>query len=241
MGAFLTVIGSSFVGGIVQAVTGFGGGIVIMIFLPFLFSINAAPAISDIITMLLAVFICVEYRKYVSVKKLILPVCFYACASGFAIYQSAYLDVVKLKIGFGIFLILLACYFLFFASKVKAKATLGMKVVCAILAGLGGGLFSISGPPAGLCFLASTDSKEEYLGTLNAFFSVTILFNTGMRIANGFTTLDLVPYMIVGTIACFIGCKLGGKVAHRLSLEGMRKCVYGLMIFGGATAIIQSL
>lgn len=239
--AMLTVVLASCVGGIVQAVTGFGGGIVIMIFLPFLFSINAAPAISDIITMLLALFICVEYRKYINVKKMILPISCYAAVSGFAIYQSAHLDVAKLKMGFGIFMIALACYFLFFSAKVKLKSSIGMNVVCAVLAGLGGGLFSISGPPAGLYFLAATDSKEEYLGTLNTFFALTILFNSTMRIANGFTTVDLLPYMAFGSLACFVGCKVGGKIAHRLSMDGMRKCVYGLMIFGGATAIIQSL
>ncbi len=50
----LIVVFSSFCGGLVQAVTGFGGAVIIMIFLPLILNMTAAPALSDVITMTLS-------------------------------------------------------------------------------------------------------------------------------------------------------------------------------------------
>lgn len=62
----LVVAFSALLGGLVQAVTGFGGAIIIMIFLPLILSMNAAPALSDVITMILSFSMFWRYRESVS-------------------------------------------------------------------------------------------------------------------------------------------------------------------------------
>ena len=228
-------------GGIVQAVTGFGGAIIIMIFLPLTLSMTAAPAVSDVITMTLSFSMMWRYRKWIRWRAIGLTAVIYLAASSIVINWSGELDSVRLKGIFGGFLIALAVYFWRFSGKMKVSSSTGTKVACGGLAGVCGGLFGISGPPASLYYLAATDTKEEYLGTLNAFFSVTVVFNLASRVVNGFLTVNLIPYITVGIVAILTGCAAGSRIVKRIDIAVMRKCVYGLMAFAGIVALVQAV
>lgn len=237
---FIVVLSSLF-GGFVQAVTGFGSAVIIMIFLPFLFSMTAAPAVSDVITMMLSFAMFWKYRKSVNFRGILIPVFFYLCASMLVIRRSADWDAGMLKVLFGLFLILLAGYFFLVSDKLKVNPSLRMNACCAVLSGICGGLFGISGPPVSLYYLAASKTKEEYLGTINAFFSIVVVFNILTRMSNGFITVRLLPFMALGSGAVLAGCFAGSRVSHRISLPVMRKCVYTLMIFAGAVTAVQGL
>ena len=152
MEQILIVIFSSFCGGLVQAVTGFGGAVIIMIFLPLILNMTAAPALSDVITMTLSFSMFWRYRKAVHYKSILIPAAVYLVTSTLAIHGSAYVDAGKLKGFFGVFLILLSVYFFAFSGKLSVKPTFFMKFGCGALAGICGGLFGISGPPASPSF-----------------------------------------------------------------------------------------
>lgn len=79
------------------------------------------------------------------------------------------------------------------------------------------------------------------MGTLNAFFSITVVFNIISRISNGFITAELLPFIGVGIMAILAGCGAGSRMAHRIGLSAMRKCVYVLMIFAGIISVVQGL
>lgn len=241
VGQFALIVFSSFFGGFIQAVTGFGGGVIIMIFLPFILSMTEAPAISDVITMMLSFSMFWRYRRWVRYRSIILPAAVYLVCSTLVIHGSAFFDTGKLKVVFGLFLIVLAIYFIGFSGRLSVKTTLPMKLGCGGLAGVCGGLFGISGPPASLFYLAATKSKEEYLGTLNAFFSITVVFNIASRIYNGFITPKMIPLMAAGVGAILVGCVLGSGVVKRLPIGVMQKCVYGLMAFAGVVTVLQGV
>lgn len=239
MDKILIVALSSLLGGFIQAVTGFGSAIIIMIFLPFIFSMTAAPAVSDAITMMLSFAMFWRYRKSVNVRGILIPAGFYLFASMLVIYQSAFWDTGVLKVMFGIFLIILAAYFFLVSDRMKVRPSPGMNVCCAVLSGICGGLFAVSGPPVSLYYLAASKTKEEYLGTLNAFFSIVVVFNLLSRMSNGFITAELLPFMVLGSVAVLAGCSAGSRLSHRIPLSVMRKCVYTLMIFAGAVTVVQ--
>lgn len=241
MEGIMIVAGASLLGGFVQSVTGFGAAIIIMIFLPMMMSMTAAPAASDVITMTLSFAMCWRYRKYVKVRKIVMPALVYMGFSLLAIRQSSQLDGDKLKLIFGIFLVILSCYFLMAAGKVKLRASAGMGVICAAIAGVCGGFFGISGPPASLYYLAVTDSKEEYLGSLNGMFSIVVIFNIISRVMNGFITTALLPYMFIGALTIQIGCVIGSRVVGRISMDMLKRCVYILMLFAGMISVMRGL
>lgn len=235
------VAATSLAGGVVQSVTGFGAAILIMIFLPLIFSMTAAPAISDVITMTIAFAMFWRYRKSVSLRKMPLAILVYLVVSTCAIHQSAFLNTGILKLSFGIFLVILAGYFLFFSSKTAVKDSPAVNMLCGGLGGLCGGLFGIAGPPVSLYYLAVSKNKEEYLGTVNAFFSITVIFNVISRIRSGFLTVEQLPYVVCGIAAIQTGCVVGSKISGRIEMENMKKCVYALMIFAGIVSVIQGI
>ncbi|GLC81431.1 sulfite exporter TauE/SafE family protein [Lacrimispora brassicae] len=238
MERILVVALSSLLGGFAQAVTGFGGAIIIMIFLPFILSMNAAPALSDVITMVLSFSMFWRYRRWVRLKPLLLPAVVYLAASTAAIHWSTYFDGGKRKEIFGLFLIGLSLYFFFFSGKARVKPSPPMGAACGFAAGICGGFFGISGPPVSLYYLAVTETKEEYLGTLNAFFSITVVFNIIARISNGFLTGDLLPYMGIGIGTILIGSAWGSRLVMRIDRRTMSFCVYGIMAVAGIVALL---
>lgn len=241
MEQILIVALASLLGGLVQAVTGFGGAIVIMLFLPSILSMNAAPAVSDGITMMLSFAMLYRYRREVKWGQILFPAVCYLLVSTWVIRSSASLDGEKLKLVFGIFLILLALYFMAAPGDFRIRPSLGAGAVCAGIAGACGGLFGISGPAASLYYLAVTDTKDGYLGNLNAFFSVGVIFNMWSRVSNGFITPELLPLMAVGIVAILIGCGAGSRISQRIELAFMRKCVYILMLFAGLVTVLQAI
>ena len=59
----IIVILFSFLGGVVQTVTGFGGGIVMMLVFPYFFDITKAPALSAAIGMALSGSLTIKFWK----------------------------------------------------------------------------------------------------------------------------------------------------------------------------------
>lgn len=235
------VMAAALCGGIVQSVAGFGGAIIMMIFLPAFFSMTAAPAVSDMINMTLCYALFWRYRKSINYKMIIVPSLLYLAVSMVVINESGNMNTGFIKLLLGVFLILLAMYLLFFSGKMEVKASWKLSIGCAVLAGVTGGLFGITGPIVSLYYLAAVKEKEEYLGTINAFFTITGTFNVFSRIYNGFLSAEYIPGILLGIVAIQIGCRIGGKIVHRLDLEIMRKCVYGLMILSGVVSVVQGV
>ncbi|MFI3207604.1 MAG: sulfite exporter TauE/SafE family protein [Eubacteriales bacterium] len=237
----IVVLVASGVGGIVQGATGFGATIVMMISMPMIFEISAAAAIASAGTIFMTTYLWVKYRKYIHYKIMIMPAVFSMIVSGISIFVIDYFDVNLLKIFFGIFLIILALYFLLFANKVTIKNSTATSIFCAVLAGFGMGFFAISGPPAGVYFLSATESREEYLGVINAYFTITLAYNTVIRIMNGIITVDMVPDMLLCSAGCMIGTFIALKIMRNVSAEMAKKIIYFIMIMAGIITVVQSM
>lgn len=227
--------------GFLQSITGFGGGIVIMVFLPQMLSMNLAPAVSGTCCTPLAWSIALKYWKHCNYKKIIWPVIFYISASTLAIKASTMLNMNALKPVFGIFLILLAIYFSFFSNTVKVKGTMLTAFICSVASGILGGFFGIGGPFLVLYFLAVTDSKEEYLGTINGVFALTTVSQFITRIITGIITVNEIPIIAAGIVGILLGSQLGGRVVSKLDGNKMKKMIYAFLGVAGMITVVSSL
>lgn len=77
--------------------------------------------------------------------------------------------------------------------------------LCGFVSGVCDGLFGIGGPLMVLFFLALTNSKDEYLGTISLFFLIVCSYNLIFRIVHGIFTLQLLPYALLSLIMVFVG------------------------------------
>lgn len=228
-------------GGLLQAITGFGGGIIIMMVLPNLVSMQVAPAISGTICTPLAGSIAWRYRKYLNIKKVFFPALVYMAASTVAIRLTTVINMNSMKPVFGGFLVLLSLYFMFFSQKLKVKGTMLTAFVCSAVSGALGGMFGIGGPLMTLYFLAVTETKEEYLGTLNGLFTITSVYQLIVRILSGIITIHVVPAILFGTCGILLGRFFGSKIVDKLDAARMKQYIYLFLAFAGIVTIVGSL
>lgn len=229
-------------GGLVQSVTGFGAGIVMMIFLPSFLPLLQASAVSSLVTIPMQLVLIYNYRRYVRMNYLWKPLIFYLLASVTAISLAAGRDMTGLKLGFGVFLVVLSVYFLFFSSRLKIKAGWGSAAVCGSISGAASGLFGIGGPPMVLYFLALTgNDKYVYLGTLQVFFCITASYTTAIRVMKGIFTWELIPFVLAGTAGILAGKAVGSRIIEKIDTETMKKLVYLFLGFAGVVNIINNI
>lgn len=231
----------SLTAGIVQSVTGFGAGIVIMLFLPLYLPMNVAPAISNGASFPLAWAILFRYRREANYRLALVPIIVYLAISTIAIKISATINLDYLQIVFGFLLIALSGYYLLFSGKIVLKQSLRTACLCGILSGLMGGFFGIGGPPLAIYFLSTTKSKEEYLGTINFLFSVTSTYQFLARIGVGLFTGAQVPLLLCCIAMILVGRFAGSRIVDRINGEQLKKCVYGFLGIAGVTTIIGCL
>lgn len=230
---FLAPIGA----GLIQAVTGFGAGIFMMVFFPNFFPILQASALSSAISFVATCTLAWHYRKHAQWKLILLPSAVYIAMSSISIILAPYLPTETLKKTFGVVMILLSIYFLTISGKLKVKANMVSATICGMISGVMGGLFGIGGPPMVIYFLAALDEKEKYLGTIQLFFFITGTYNFIFRIIKGIYTVNLVPYTLIGIVSIIIGKKIGIRIVDRINAELMKKLVYAFLGFAGLTNV----
>ena len=121
---------SSVAAGFLQTVTGFGAATVLMLVLPYFLDMAAAPALSSSICMGLAASLALRFRRAIRPRLVLLPSLIYTVTSVVAIRLAAGADLRLLSIAFGVFLILLSGYFLFFGAKAALKGGPLSMAVC---------------------------------------------------------------------------------------------------------------
>ena len=226
-------------GGVVQAVTGFGAGVVMMLVLPNFFDLLTAPALSSAIALALNTSLAFRFRKYIRWDLVLLPAVVYTVASVITIRLVGGLNLDILELAFGIFLVCLSIYFMCFSKKVTVKATPVSASVCALVSGVCSGLFGIGGPLMAIYFLAAAQGKEEYVGCTQFVFSSTSVVNLLMRLHMGIYTLDMLPMTLLGMLAITLGKLAGLKVLDRLNGEMLKKVIYVFVGISGLLTILR--
>lgn len=230
------------VGGFIQALTGFGAAVIIVIVMSFFMSIQTVPALSSAICLFLSVGMTFRCRKSIRFRQVLWPTAIADVISLLIISRVSRFPVDTLKLIFGVFLILLALYFYFFADKVMLKKPgTAVMIGCSGLSGVTAGLFSISGPTMALYFLAASDDGDSYVANLQCHFLITNILIMAGRTANGFLTPAMLPMVIVGTMAVFAGVYAGERARRRLSGDKLRRVVYAAVGLSGLTTVLQQL
>lgn len=168
---FISVLAAALLAGIVQGVTGFGGGIITMLIFPHFFGIPVGAGITGSLGIALCASMALRYRKELSVRMAVLPAFLYIAVSSLVISFAMSVDQILIKKVFGVFLVLLSLYYLFISKAVQnRKLSLGVSIVCIAISAACDGLFGIGGPLMVLYFMSMTETTHAYLGTMQLFF-----------------------------------------------------------------------
>ncbi|MGN1182892.1 MAG: sulfite exporter TauE/SafE family protein, partial [Faecalibacillus sp.] len=227
--------------GLIQGVTGFGAGIVLMMFLPIRFSVIHSAGLSGIICLVLCLAMVYRYRHTISYKKVLLPAILYLFVSSISILFAKSVNQNIMKLVLGIFLIVLAIYFLLFSNNKDVEPKGIYALLCISISGVCDGLFGIGGPLMVIYFLAKTKTKEEYLGTIQFFFFVNLLYSSLFRIWNGIITVSLMNHIIFGMIGIIIGFMIANQIVDRLNADFIKKLTYILIGICGFSNVLTVL
>ena len=167
------VAAASLVAGIIQSVTGFGSVVFLMMVLPFYFDMIDAPALAIVINQLFCMALCWKYRRHIRWRLALPPTIAFGLTNLLTLLFVGGLDMQVLVIVLGVFLILLAVYFLIFARRVKMTPKPAAGITCGALCGVSAGLFAIGGPPMALYFVAAAEDHATYLACMQLLFAIT--------------------------------------------------------------------
>ncbi|MFV0395700.1 MAG: sulfite exporter TauE/SafE family protein [Coprobacillaceae bacterium] len=229
------------VAGIVHGVTGFGAGIIIMMFLPNLLPVTQSAGVSTIICMLLVLSMVIKYRKHVNFKLILPPFCLYIITVSITILLSESINPTILKLILGLFLIALSFYFLLISTDEKPQLNRLTSFLCVFISSICDGLFGIGGPLMVMYYLAKTDDRNEYLGNIQGFFMLNMFYSTALRISQGIISTNHIQYILVGTVSILVGLIIANKIIDHINPITLKKSTYFLIGFSGLINILTAI
>jgi len=225
--------------GFIQRVTGFGLGIFVMLFLPhFMPSHMAAVTISCLFSCGTSTYNAVRYRKDVPFKTILPLVVAALITIPVAVHFSAKVSGEFFNIFFGIVLIFLSVYFLFFDNRITMRPSIRNGLIAGGLGGTLNGLFSTGGPPVVLYLTHAAENNIAYFAGIQFYFCLTNIYATVFRFINGAVTGELLVYALIGFAACILGDFFGKMVFDKLNAKKLKTLIYLGMIISGIIMIL---
>ena len=225
-------------GAVVQSTTGFGFAITLMSVIPhFMDSYLECAALSSLGGLFISLMVTVKNFKNANFKIMLPSIIGYAVACGIAVPISKHISTETLSKALGVVLIMASIYFVFFNNKFKIKPTFINGIIAGSLAGVGGAIFSVAGPPMAVYFISTTDDKNIYRATTLAFFTMSSLYSTSMRVLNGIITFKLIMTFLPMLAMVALGFFIGNKVFTKVNIDMIKRAVYALMAISGLTML----
>lgn len=233
------VIIMAFLGGMVQGITGFGGGIVMMMVFPMLFPLTQAAGINAAILVFLNSTMVFVYRKHINLK-MVLPVFLFSIVvSSITIQIAAGASPLIIKKLFGGFLVLLSIYYLFIKKDGKpAPMNLAVSLLFLTVSAVCDGLFGVCGPMLVVYFLTRCGERYDYLANLTTSFLLLGGYNTCFRIYTGILQAEHLLYILCGAAAIIAGGLIAKRIADKLNAELLTKAIYLMIAVSGVSNLL---
>lgn len=238
---WLAVILFAFVGGILQTVTGFGAGVVMIMAFSRLFDITVAASLNTAICAVLSLSLAWQFRKEIQWKLIAVPEIPYILTSVLVIRTISSMDMSVLAVIFGIFLISLSVFFFFFEKRVHLQGTPPTALTCGAISGVFSGLFGVGGPLMALYFVTIMPGRVAYVASMQCFFLISNVISLITRFSEGLYTVSLFPITAAGIAAIMAGKWVGLRIADRLDGEKLKRIVYIFVGVSGAVTLLQQI
>lgn len=227
--------------GFVQRVSGFGFGIFIMMFLPYIMpSYKEAVALSGMLSATTALAILLRNFRYIRWRLMPVVLISNAAISYLVIQCMASMDGVLLQRLLGVALILVSLYFFFSEGEPKRfLRTVWLQGAVGIVSGVMGSMFGMPGPAVVLYGVSVIDNKREYLATMQAFWLLFNLVYMCFRADGGYYGSLTPLFWVVGLAGVLMGLLLGAKCFDAIKPKVFKKNVYLLMLLSGMVAFLK--
>ena len=82
-------------------------------------------------------------------------------------------------------------------------------------------------------FLEATNSKEEYLGTIQSLGVIVASIDVLLRSLNGMMRAELFGYTALGIVFMGVGLLIAKKLVTHMDALTMRRIICGVMVLNG--------
>lgn len=223
----------TFLSSAVQLLTGFGFAIVMMALLPLFLPHEIGLYLSIIGGTLLSAWLAWKNRKNIQWKLVPLPAVFSVLGTVAGLFLNASMSNGVYMRVLGIFLILLALWFLLFSKKVQIPSTPLTAAIAGILGGAGTALFAVGGPPLVLYYVSAVREKESYMGTLNMALVISSCATAVLRSVLLGWPEGMAMHFLPWAIALVAGSWVGKTIFNQINGEQMKKIIYIFMCIVG--------
>jgi len=228
-------------GSCIQSALGFGTTMITMGFLPLLMDYSKAMGLSIIMVSISTVYISYKYRDRIRWNIMLPFLIPTAVICGIVNILSARVDSDFMYLLLGIMFVAVSIFFFFFSGRVRIRPTVASGTFLGIICGICYGLFASGGPTAALYLLPATDSKKEYLATIQAFLCVNNLVILVISLVLGRLQVADLPLVGAGTVGLIAGTLLGLVIHDRIPADSFGKVIYAFVGIGGVWIIISHL
>ena len=229
----IAVAAASFAAGFLQGCTGFGAVMIMMIILPFFYPMTDSVGIANSATIAGNIYVAYQYRKHFRIRTALYPALISMAVNGAAILLSVNADKTSVKKAFGLFLIVLAAYYLFFSRGKEWKLSMPFRIALVVLFAVTSAFFGIGGPLMAIYFMNVTDTREEYLGSIQFFFMLTSLFNIVFRTATGLLSRDHIVPILIGMAGVIISGMISKPLVKHMNVKYAEILTYVFVAFTG--------
>lgn len=234
--------GIVFVASVIQGISGFAFGMVVLMVFPYLFGYTKSLVLASLMAAVLVCYNAYLYRKSINWQWVPWWV-------GIFLVTDLLSVMVLKQVGdnpiwyklMGVIFILMALYLLWGQKIIHVKVGLGSMVVLSLLSGLIMGAFGVGGPLMAAFFLEATESKDYYLGTSQLVLGLTLAIDFLLRVFNGMFTVDLVGYTLLGVVSMAAGLYIAKVLVSRMDALTMRKIICVVMLADGVFMLFHNV
>lgn len=225
----VTVLAAAFI----QSTTGFGFAIVCMAILPAFIPYSSAQLVAVIMSLVGNLIIVLRKREHIRWDQVLLPALFGALGtvSGLLIIKNSAPELYKRLLG--VFLCLLAIWFLFFNDRVRIKGSARNGALIGAVSGVCGGVFSINGPPMVIYYLSVFRDMDVYRATIQTYFLLMNTVNIGCRLLFDLVPAGSLSALLLAAPMVVLGNLAGVRLADKVDPKKMKTCIYIFLALSG--------
>lgn len=236
--ALAAFCGIVLVASIVQGISGFAFGMVVLMVFPYIFGYTKALVLAGLMALFQSGANAISYHKFFDKKWAL------GWVAIFTVMDLLSVRVLK-KVGddpiwytlMGIIFIVMAIYLLWGQYLIKFKVNHVSMVIMASLCGVVMGAFGVGGPLMAAFFLEATKTKEEYLATVQGLTAIGVTIDTIMRALNGMFTMDLFIFVGIGLVFMVIGFIIAKRLVNYMDALTLRKFICMVMVVNGVVML----